>query len=193
MTVVDPNELSRDAWSKKEYRPVAVAIIADPKGRVFLVESAKKRHDWSFPQGGIDENEPVEDALFREIKEEVGIDRVNLVLRGYLGAEDLDALSKRIDKRGFTKGKRYFFFELSWNGKGEVKVDKKELRSYCLAQLKDVSDFLQSLRADKKVLLFPFLLKVAVRLTFGEPVATMSDKSSLDELRRGLKTVADDF
>ena len=193
MTVADPNELSQDAWNKKEYRPVAVGIIADKKGRVLLVESAKKGHDWSFPQGGINQGETVEDALFREIKEEVGIDHVNLVLHGYLGAEDLDAPSKRIDKRGFTKGKRYFFFDLWWNGHGALKINREEIGNYAWLQLANIPGFFSSLRAEKKHLLFSFLAKVAVKKAFGEPVATVSNKSSLDELRSGLPMSMSDY
>lgn len=50
---------------------------------VILVNQQKKlfwgkrigQDAWQFPQGGINENEPIEEALFRELKEEVGLSR----------------------------------------------------------------------------------------------------------------------
>ncbi|HEY4487080.1 MAG TPA: NUDIX hydrolase [Candidatus Paceibacterota bacterium] len=191
--IPDLKNLVQDAWNKKEYQPVAVAIISDKKGRVILLESAKKRYEWSLPQGGIDEDESAEDALFREIKKKISIDRTNLTLIQFLGAEDLDAPDERPDEQGFTKGKRYFFFYLSWNGNGALRVDEQELRSCALVRVEDTVDFLLSLKAEKKMLLLKFLLRVAGRVIFGEPRGVMTDKSSLDELRQGLPMSMSDY
>ena len=34
---------------------------------------------WQFPQGGIDEGESPKEALFRELKEEIGTDEVEIL------------------------------------------------------------------------------------------------------------------
>lgn len=34
---------------------------------------------WQFPQGGIDKGESVKNALFRELKEEIGTDEVEII------------------------------------------------------------------------------------------------------------------
>jgi len=37
---------------------------------------------WQFPQGGVNRGESVEDALFRELKEEIGLERVDVEVLG---------------------------------------------------------------------------------------------------------------
>ena len=54
------------------YRPNIGIIIANHQWQLLLA----KRYDedaWQFPQGGIKSNETVEQALFRELYEEVGL------------------------------------------------------------------------------------------------------------------------
>lgn len=54
------------------YRPNVGIIIANHHGKVFL--GKRIRQDaWQFPQGGVDGDEDVEEALFRELWEEVGL------------------------------------------------------------------------------------------------------------------------
>lgn len=47
-------------------------VLANTQGQLFW---AKRLHDsaWQFPQGGIDAHETPEDALYRELYEEVGL------------------------------------------------------------------------------------------------------------------------
>lgn len=47
-------------------------IIVNAKRQVFLAKRVGKLA-WQFPQGGIQENETPEQAMFRELKEEVGL------------------------------------------------------------------------------------------------------------------------
>jgi 8-oxo-dGTP diphosphatase len=56
---------------------VAVAVIINDKDEVFISRRSADQHQgnkWEFPGGKVEENETVEDALRREIKEELGID-----------------------------------------------------------------------------------------------------------------------
>ncbi len=55
---------------------VAVGLLLD-RDRVFLTRRAADAHQggkWEFPGGKLDDNEPVETALRRELREELGID-----------------------------------------------------------------------------------------------------------------------
>ena len=70
--------------SKKDlYRPnVAMIIVSDSyphKKEIFLAQRNDLLDVWQFPQGGIDEGEEIVEALFRELQEEIGTDRVEVI------------------------------------------------------------------------------------------------------------------
>ena len=56
----------------KGYRPNVGIILTNSAGQVFWAKRVGQEA-WQFPQGGINDNEKVEDALFRELYEEVGL------------------------------------------------------------------------------------------------------------------------
>ncbi len=55
------------------YRPNVGLIIANQHGQVLWARRIGGQDHWQFPQGGVDADEPVEAALFRELHEEVGL------------------------------------------------------------------------------------------------------------------------
>ncbi len=63
------------------YRPNVGIIIANDEGRVLWARRAGQQA-WQFPQGGIKAHESVEDALFRELKEETGLDPADVKIIG---------------------------------------------------------------------------------------------------------------
>ncbi|MDA7841584.1 RNA pyrophosphohydrolase [Gammaproteobacteria bacterium] len=64
----------------KNYRKGVGIIIVNAKGQFFLGKRIGAEA-WQFPQGGIDEGENPEEALYRELHEETGLikDRVTIV------------------------------------------------------------------------------------------------------------------
>jgi putative (di)nucleoside polyphosphate hydrolase len=59
--------------SEMKYKPNVAAILRNPRGRILVCERLGVAGAWQFPQGGIDEGETPEQALFREIWEEIGV------------------------------------------------------------------------------------------------------------------------
>jgi putative (di)nucleoside polyphosphate hydrolase len=55
------------------YRPNVAAILRRADGRVLIAERVNVLNSWQFPQGGVDDGECMEDALYREVQEEVGV------------------------------------------------------------------------------------------------------------------------
>ena len=43
------------------------------EGFILVAERSNIRGAWQFPQGGVDPGEGLEEALFREIEEEIGV------------------------------------------------------------------------------------------------------------------------
>lgn len=64
------------------FRPNVGIVLSNSAGQVLWARRVGGRDAWQFPQGGINSNESVEEALYRELFEEVG-----------LGAEDVKILA----------------------------------------------------------------------------------------------------
>lgn len=61
------------------YRPCVGIVLLNPEGLVFVGERIDTPGAWQMPQGGIDEGETLEEALFRELREEIGTDKAELL------------------------------------------------------------------------------------------------------------------
>lgn len=68
---------------QKRYRPNVAAIVLSAKYPYACEILIACRNDikdaWQFPQGGIDQGESPKEALFRELEEEIGTNRVEIV------------------------------------------------------------------------------------------------------------------
>jgi len=67
---------------KAGYRLNVGIILMNDSGRVFL--GRRLGHDaWQFPQGGLNAGETPHEAMYRELKEEVGLDKIDIEIMGY--------------------------------------------------------------------------------------------------------------
>lgn len=57
----------------KSYRPNVAAIFQRTDGRILVCERLNTPDAWQFPQGGIDKGETPEQAIKREVEEEIGV------------------------------------------------------------------------------------------------------------------------
>jgi putative (di)nucleoside polyphosphate hydrolase len=55
-----------------EYRKNVAAIILNDQGELLVCKRSDQYKAWQLPQGGIEENELAEEAIIREIEEELG-------------------------------------------------------------------------------------------------------------------------
>ena len=60
---------------KREFRKNAALILERKDKKILICERADCEEAWQFPQGGIDEGEKNLDAAYRELFEEVGINK----------------------------------------------------------------------------------------------------------------------
>src|SRR3954465_13812895 len=56
-----------------KYKANVAAILRNARGRILICERLGVKDAWQFPQGGIDEGESAEQALVREVWEEIGL------------------------------------------------------------------------------------------------------------------------
>ncbi len=59
---------------KAGFRPNVGIMIADGRGRLLWARRVQNDNAWQFPQGGIDRHESPEEAMYRELYEEVGLE-----------------------------------------------------------------------------------------------------------------------
>jgi len=100
------------------FRPNVGIILLNQRNQVFWGKRIRT-HSWQFPQGGIDRGETPEQAMFRELHEEVGLlppqVRVIARTRDWLRYEVPDRFIRR-DARGHYKGQKQIWYLLQLLG-----------------------------------------------------------------------------
>jgi len=87
-------------WIDAEgYRANVGIVLMRDNGEVFLGQRTGAR-GWQFPQGGIRQGEPIEQALYRELREEIGLERRHVSLAGSTADWIRYKLPKRYVRRG---------------------------------------------------------------------------------------------
>jgi putative (di)nucleoside polyphosphate hydrolase len=62
------------------YRPCVGIMLLNAEGKVFVGRRLDQTVEgWQMPQGGIDEGEDARQALFRELREEAGTDKAEII------------------------------------------------------------------------------------------------------------------
>lgn len=67
-----------DSKEKKPYRPCVVGVFINEK-KELLMGLRSDFPVWQFPQGGVDQGESFEEALFREMEEELGCNQFEVL------------------------------------------------------------------------------------------------------------------
>ena len=130
--------------SDKKYRPNVAAVILSSKypfeSRVFIANRNDYKNDvWQFPQGGIDDGESPKEALFRELKEEIGTDEVEVIAEfpKWLSYDfPPKAKGKMYPFDGQTQ--KYFLVKLKNGAKIDIATKEPEFKEYKFVESKDV-------------------------------------------------------
>ena len=96
------------------YRPNVGIILLNKDNEVFWGKRVRE-HSWQFPQGGIDRGESPEEAMFRELEEEVGLQREHVQLIGRTREwlrYDVPEHWVRREWRGHYRGQKQIWFLL---------------------------------------------------------------------------------
>ncbi|WP_455756766.1 RNA pyrophosphohydrolase [Sulfurimonas sp.] len=115
--------------SKKDlYRPnVAMIIVSNnypDKKEIFIAHRNDLDGVWQFPQGGIDKGEDVEEALFRELEEEIGTSKAKIVAE-YPKWISYDFPQKIAKKMKPFKGQTQRYYLMKLKKSAEIKLDTK--------------------------------------------------------------------
>ena len=130
--------------SKKNYRPNVAAVILSSKypfeAKIFLANRNDYKHDiWQFPQGGIDKGETPKEALFRELKEEIGTNEVEIIAE-YPKWLSYDFPPKTSGKMYPYDGQtqKYFLVKLKNGAKINIETKEPEFKEYMFVDSRNV-------------------------------------------------------
>jgi putative (di)nucleoside polyphosphate hydrolase len=104
---------------REGYRPNVGIIVCNSRNQVFWGKRVNQ-HAWQFPQGGINAGETPEQAMFRELEEEVGLQPEHVRILGRTREwlrYDVPAHWTRRDNRGLYRGQKQIWFLLRLTGR----------------------------------------------------------------------------
>ncbi|MCZ6105502.1 RNA pyrophosphohydrolase [Campylobacter ureolyticus] len=138
---------------EKNYRPNVAAIIMSSlypfEMKFFLAKRVDIKDAWQFPQGGIDKGETPEMALFRELKEEIGTDEVEIIAQypkwlSYDFPEDV--LEKMKPYSGQIQ--KYFLVRLKKNAKIKLNTEIPEFNDYNFVSFDEIDKNVRSFKRE---------------------------------------------
>ena len=99
------------------FRPNVGIVITNRRSQVLWARRVGGHDAWQFPQGGINDGESVEQALFRELFEEVGLQRDDVAIIGRTKGWLRYRLPRRLRRHNSTPGfvgqkQKWFLLEM---------------------------------------------------------------------------------
>lgn len=121
-------------FSKLTYRDGVIGVVLNKDRRFLIIQSVDYgKNEWRFPGGGIKTEELPQDALLRELSEELGTSKFKIIKESSIVIRydwPLEVIKKRLAERDKTfKGQKQIQYLVNFIGDlDEIKINKKELR-----------------------------------------------------------------
>ncbi|QLI05491.1 RNA pyrophosphohydrolase [Candidatus Campylobacter infans] len=135
---------------EKNYRPNVAIIVLAPtypfECKLLIAQRSDIKGAWQFPQGGIDENESPEDAMFRELKEEIGTNDVEIISQypQWLSYDFPVNLAKKMKFDG--QNQKYFLVRLKPGATININTPKPEFDEYCFVRVDEIEKIVNSFK-----------------------------------------------
>jgi putative (di)nucleoside polyphosphate hydrolase len=102
--------LTGDKSLVSEYRPCVVAVFTNKKAQILVCERSDVEGAWQLPQGGIEPGESALNAVYREMKEEIGCDsfKITKEASGLIKYKFPSDLKKPISKKWIGQSQIWF-------------------------------------------------------------------------------------
>jgi len=132
---------------KKIYRPnVAFIVLSEdyPQRKdIFIAERSDIKDVWQFPQGGIDKGESAEDALFREMEEEIGTKDAKIIAEypEWISYDFPTHVARKMNPYAGQK-QRYFLVQLNKTAKINLATKVPEFSAYKFVDYSELSEYI---------------------------------------------------
>jgi len=129
------------------YRKKVNAVILNSKNHILLLQLVNYGDtDWNTPGGGIEEGETPEEALVRELQEELGTDKFEIVEKSIIKNKyDFPdfVVVQQLKKGNKYKGQEQAQFIVRFLGEDEeIKIQEAEIRAYKWVNYEDLESHL---------------------------------------------------
>lgn len=134
-----------------QYRPGVGVMLLNRRGEVFVARRIDVPTEaWQMPQGGIDEGEDPRAAAIRELKEEIGTDRAEILAesKGWLHY-DLPAELIAKGRHGLWRGQRQKWFVMRFTGDDSeinLEAEHPEFSAWKWVPIEELPDLVVSFR-----------------------------------------------
>lgn len=115
----------QDIIDHNGYRRGVGIVVCDGRGRVLLARRSDRR-GWQFPQGGVRQGEPPRAAMYRELREELGLEPSHVRVIGRMGqwvSYKLPVRYRRSNSAGCIGQKQLWWLLKLTSGDGSVRPD----------------------------------------------------------------------
>jgi putative (di)nucleoside polyphosphate hydrolase len=132
---------------KKNYRPNVAAIVLSAKYpekcEIFIASRTDVENAWQFPQGGIDEGESANQALYRELEEEIGTREIEIIAEypEWVSYDFPPAIAKKMYPFD-GQIQKYYLVKLKKGAKININTDIPEFSEYKFVPTKNIYDYI---------------------------------------------------
>lgn len=137
----------------KSYRKNAGIVLLNPEnGKIFIGERFDTEGSWQMPQGGVAKNESYKFAAKRELREEVGTGKFEIIkqTRRFYFYQFPDHIKNYVLKKNFLGQKQLWFLAIFKGTDSDIRIDR-EHKEFVNWRWEDPSEVLNIIIEFKKV------------------------------------------
>ncbi len=129
-------------YEDRPYRPGIGLVLVNAQGLVFVAQRVDTPGDaWQFPQGGIDEGEDPCRTALREMEEEIGTNKAEIIAESsdWIGYDLPPDIADKVRKGRFRGQKQKWFLARFTGTDDDINLDTKH-PEFCRWQWMDLAE-----------------------------------------------------